>query len=316
MNPLHEAFSVLGLQPGVSFDVVKTRYRRMAEVWHPDRAPTEEKREYATEELKKINHAYDVLKGHFDGPGHVSPGPCQCNATGDVNDSHRTNPGSGYHRQSTDAAPTQPPRQQQPLSSALLRWQLTMGLATAFMTVFVFACSAYALKGLVRHWFQTPAQAAPTHDSPQTPYTPEHTQTPRIDPSDIIRDQQMEQERKKREQDILAAKLEIDRHLKAIEHCRSAILDIEARLADPTIALSERVKLEQLSAFRQQILDTEQAALDSAQARLASLQQNSSPMEPSEKFQDHGCFAAPANPEMLAPRTQPSAYDQVAPTVQ
>src|SRR5215471_18675462 len=98
MNLFHEAFSVLGLQPGVSFDVVKTRYRKMAEVWHPDRAPTEEKREYSTEELKKINHAYDVLKGHFEGPAHMSAGPCECNASSDVDNNHPTNPERGYHR--------------------------------------------------------------------------------------------------------------------------------------------------------------------------------------------------------------------------
>lgn len=107
MNALHKAYAVLGLDAGSSMDSVLRRYKRLIMVWHPDRAPTPEHKEFAEEELKKINNAKDLLSKHFDtGGGHKASG-CDCQpsagaaagSTG-TDTGSRTGPGPGpaYHR--------------------------------------------------------------------------------------------------------------------------------------------------------------------------------------------------------------------------
>lgn len=77
MNPLHKAYQVLGLEPGTSMEAVKRRYKRLVLVWHPDRMQNDDGRCDAEEELKRINHAFDILKKHFD--CQHKPGPtCDC----------------------------------------------------------------------------------------------------------------------------------------------------------------------------------------------------------------------------------------------
>lgn len=77
MNPLHEAYSILGLKPGSSKETILSRWKRLAMVWHPDRLPTEDGKREAEEELKKINNAKDVLWKHFESGAHKSTG-CEC----------------------------------------------------------------------------------------------------------------------------------------------------------------------------------------------------------------------------------------------
>jgi curved DNA-binding protein CbpA len=69
MNELHKAYAVLGLDPGSSMESIMRRYKRLIMVWHPDRAPTPDHKEFAEEELKKINNAKDVLTKHFGANG-------------------------------------------------------------------------------------------------------------------------------------------------------------------------------------------------------------------------------------------------------
>lgn len=77
MSALHQAYRALGLEPGNSFEAIKRRYRRLVMVWHPDRMQNEDGRGEAEEELKKINHAFDTLRNHFE--RHHRPGPdCKC----------------------------------------------------------------------------------------------------------------------------------------------------------------------------------------------------------------------------------------------
>ena len=61
MNELHKAYAILGLEPGSTMDSIMRRYKRLIMVWHPDRAPTKEHKDFAEEELKKINNAKDLL---------------------------------------------------------------------------------------------------------------------------------------------------------------------------------------------------------------------------------------------------------------
>lgn len=58
-----QAYRVLGLAPGATVDEVKTAYRDLAQVWHPDRFPDNNRlREKAQLNLQRINEAYALLR--------------------------------------------------------------------------------------------------------------------------------------------------------------------------------------------------------------------------------------------------------------
>ena len=58
-----QAYRVLGLAPGATADEVKTAYRDLAQVWHPDRFPDNNRlREKAQQNLQRINEAYALLR--------------------------------------------------------------------------------------------------------------------------------------------------------------------------------------------------------------------------------------------------------------
>jgi DnaJ-like protein len=60
-----QAYRLLGLAPGASLDDVKTAYRDLAQVWHPDRFPDNQRlREKALLNLQRINEAYAVLRDY------------------------------------------------------------------------------------------------------------------------------------------------------------------------------------------------------------------------------------------------------------
>src|SRR5687768_1412504 len=61
----HRAFRVLGLEPGAKPEDVKTAYRDLAQVWHPDRFPLGSRlRDKAERNLKRINEAYALLRDY------------------------------------------------------------------------------------------------------------------------------------------------------------------------------------------------------------------------------------------------------------
>ncbi|MBA4026849.1 MAG: hypothetical protein C0473_01265 [Cyanobacteria bacterium DS3.002] len=103
MNDLHTAYSVLGLEPGSSMDIIQRRYKRLIMVWHPDRFHNAEGKSDAEEELKKINNAKDLLAKHFAG-GHKDTGACDCRPSSNEEQFQRS-PGStgpGRKARSTD----------------------------------------------------------------------------------------------------------------------------------------------------------------------------------------------------------------------
>lgn len=58
-----QAYRMLGLAPGATADEVKTAYRDLAQVWHPDRFPDNNRlREKAQQNLQRINEAYALLR--------------------------------------------------------------------------------------------------------------------------------------------------------------------------------------------------------------------------------------------------------------
>jgi YD repeat-containing protein len=105
MNELHKAYQILGLDPGSPKETIQRRWKRLAMVWHPDRFPNEEGKKDAEEELKKINHAKDVLWKHFESGSHRASGcECQPGATDEQSGQtagHRSGPSPGPGRSRT-----------------------------------------------------------------------------------------------------------------------------------------------------------------------------------------------------------------------
>ena len=59
-----DPYRVLGIDSSATDDEVKKAYRRMAMKYHPDRVAGmgEEMQRNAAEQMKEINHAYDIIK--------------------------------------------------------------------------------------------------------------------------------------------------------------------------------------------------------------------------------------------------------------
>jgi len=72
-----QAYRLLGLAPGATADEVKTAYRDLAQVWHPDRFPDNDRlREKAQQNLQRINEAYALLRDLPPAPpAHVAAAP-------------------------------------------------------------------------------------------------------------------------------------------------------------------------------------------------------------------------------------------------
>jgi hypothetical protein len=62
-----QAFLVLECEPGCSEEDVKSSYRQLVRVWHPDRFETDPKlKQKATEKMKLLNEASQLLLGYFE----------------------------------------------------------------------------------------------------------------------------------------------------------------------------------------------------------------------------------------------------------
>lgn len=66
-----DLYSVFGVAPTASSADIKARYRFLCHAYHPDKFPTEEQREAAANEFKKIHAAFKVLsdpsaRAHYD----------------------------------------------------------------------------------------------------------------------------------------------------------------------------------------------------------------------------------------------------------
>jgi hypothetical protein len=71
-----QAYRMLGLAPGATPEEVKTAYRDLAQVWHPDRFPDNERlRQKAMRNQQVINEAYAVLRELEPPPTPVAPEP-------------------------------------------------------------------------------------------------------------------------------------------------------------------------------------------------------------------------------------------------
>lgn len=72
-----DPYKVLGVSPSASDEEVKSAYRQLAKKYHPDRYRGHDLQDLASEKLKQINEAYDIIQkerqsGHYAGSGSSS----------------------------------------------------------------------------------------------------------------------------------------------------------------------------------------------------------------------------------------------------
>ena len=73
---MEECFRTLDLPPGASAEEVRRAYLDQARVWHPDRFESDQRlRGVAEEHLRKVNEAYEGLKGKHDYSAGAPPVP-------------------------------------------------------------------------------------------------------------------------------------------------------------------------------------------------------------------------------------------------
>ena len=103
---LESCYRVLELEPGASPEAVKSAYREMVQVWHPDRFTGNAKLQAKAEEkLKRINLAYERLRG--------LPRPPQRGEARSGGSRSTTSQGTSSH-QGRKAPPPPPPRPEAP----------------------------------------------------------------------------------------------------------------------------------------------------------------------------------------------------------
>src|SRR5215467_1331232 len=65
---IERALEILGLAPGATTEDIKSAYRDMAKVWHPDRFTNDCRlHRKAEEKLREINAAYEILRRYGSG---------------------------------------------------------------------------------------------------------------------------------------------------------------------------------------------------------------------------------------------------------
>jgi hypothetical protein len=74
-DELRKAYEILELEPGASVEEIRTAYRDLVKVWHPDRYQNEPERLRlrAEERVKKITWAYDRLAGQGQAGSSADP---------------------------------------------------------------------------------------------------------------------------------------------------------------------------------------------------------------------------------------------------
>ncbi|MBD2229967.1 J domain-containing protein [Phormidium tenue] len=71
---IHKHLAVLELKPGASLDEIRTSYKELVQIWHPDRFHGNSNlQKRAHQRLQKINESYEILKEYCEGNGYQTP---------------------------------------------------------------------------------------------------------------------------------------------------------------------------------------------------------------------------------------------------
>lgn len=141
MDP-RRGYRVLGLPYGASTEEVKTAWRDLAQVWHPDRFPASSRlRTKAEENLKRINAAYDALRDYQptpEGPGFAARvRDSVAVGLGDLRDSIAVQAPIGLRRslRVLGLGIRRTGEMEAPLVSSRWKWVVAVGAAVAVLAV-------------------------------------------------------------------------------------------------------------------------------------------------------------------------------------
>lgn len=175
---------------------------------------------------------------------------------------------------------------EQTLNDNRLRWRIALGLAAAYIGLCIFG---YVGTGIKAWWhtfsFQWERDHAPKQEQTQrvsqplpllqvSPYDqpPSTNYATSQPPQDLAQQRRDDEAKKKHDQDIYFAKLDVDRYQRSIEHGQTLIPDLETQIANPNISNVDRHKLETYRDFQQKELTKNIENLKYAQSHLRELE--------------------------------------------
>ena len=107
MGDIERFYEIFGLKPGASEEDVKSAYRDLVQVWHPDRfTHNQSLQKKAEEKLKEINKAYEAVKTHIANSS-MDVAQSGANKSTYENQHKRT-------QEKKSASPSHPPRKRAP----------------------------------------------------------------------------------------------------------------------------------------------------------------------------------------------------------
>lgn len=214
-DDLFKAYMILSLEPGTEWKTILARFKTCVRVWHPDRAPEEAAwKQEATEELKKLNWARDVLKQHFENGNHSASGSCACRQK---KNAEPERPPAGSDPGGKNRASNEPPdfsaftrgqtqsqaekdepkdssesrmqeamNEKSRLHDQSLRWKVATALGIAYVSLCLFGMAAHSAKDTWSEWtkgWQTKevpkaSEPAPIQSTQPPPYVPAYNQFP------------------------------------------------------------------------------------------------------------------------------------------
>lgn len=138
IDELSKCYEVLGVQPGISPEQLKTAHRDLAKVWHPDRFGHDPRlQSKAQEKLKEINEAYDqISSGKFKRRA----------AQRDQNSAGQTR-NRNYAQQYDQADDAQNRKPSSAPAKASMRWQFVVGTLLVFGVAFLFTTRSLLSSG-------------------------------------------------------------------------------------------------------------------------------------------------------------------------
>lgn len=181
--------------------------------------------------------------------------------------------------------------QQRASQDEALRWRVSIGIVAAWILVSLFSIVSLGVEHVWHNIATSVEQMFAKHDDPkpdlqtnQTTNTstyqqpqapPDNSAMP--PPEDPVLDQISEQAKRDQEAqtqktyDILKYQNDVDRAQKVIDHCTQQIAEFETQIANPSIGVSEKMKLVDMQNQQRKYLSQAQMDMNTAQKMLAEL---------------------------------------------
>lgn len=225
--------------------------------------------------------------------------------------------------QSDRAAAKDAVEQQKISDDEALRWRVSIGIIAAWVLVSLFSIATLGLEHVWHNIATSIEQMFAKHDDPKPKLQNDSTndtstyQQPKAPPDnsampppqDVVTDQISEQAERDQEAqkqktlDILKYQNDVDRAQKVIDHCTQQIAELDAQIANPDIAISEKMKLTDFQNQQRNYLSQAQLDMNTAQKMLAELTGKPAPLPievaphviPQSSVIDHQALGRPAD---------------------